>query len=305
MSETKQVAEHLAEMQLQPLDLDLHGKTRHFDIAEPKLPKWIEENAFSSGDYPYDDKLKRKDYEDTLEALQGELVKLHAHMQKTGERLVVLFEGRDAAGKGGTISRFRGHLNPRQARVVALSKPTETEQGQWYFQRYIQHLPTSGEIVLFDRSWYNRAVVEPVMGFCTEAEYEAFLNAVNPFEKLLVDDGIRFFKFWLNIGREMQLERFHDRVHDPLKYWKFSSIDLKGISLWDRYTDYRNRMFEATHTAHAPWTVIRSNDKRRARIEAIRQVLLTADYEGRDPEIIGEPDSRIVKDAATFLAAKR
>ncbi|WP_205319988.1 polyphosphate kinase 2 [Notoacmeibacter marinus] len=303
MSE-KNAGEHVAMMDLEPIDLMIGGKKRRFDIADPELPDWIDDAAFSSGGYPREDKLKRNTYEDLLEALQGELIKLHAHLQATGGRLVVLFEGRDAAGKGGTISRFRHNLNPREARIVALSKPTETEQGQWYFQRYAEHLPTDGEIVLFDRSWYNRAVVEPVMGFCTEAEYEAFLDAVNPFEKLLTDDGIHLFKIWLNIGREMQLERFHDRVHNPLKYWKFSSIDLKGIGLWDRYTDYRNRMFAATHTDHAPWTVIRSNDKRRARVEAIRLVLSSIDYKGRDASVIGEADAQIVKNAGDFLAAK-
>ncbi len=306
MSDDGNAAPHVSRMNLKPVEVWIDGRPRLFDIADPEMPDWAKADAaFSSGNYPHDEKLKHSIYKDRLESLQAELVKLHGHMQRIGERLVVLFEGRDAAGKGGTISRFRANLNPRHTRTVALDKPTETEAGQWYFQRYVTHLPTAGEIVLFDRSWYNRAVVEPVMGFCDEDEYAAFMEAVNPFEKLLTEDGIRLFKIWLNIGREMQLKRFHDRVNDPLKYWKFSDIDLKGIGLWDRYTDYRNRMFEQTNTPHAPWTVIRANDKRRARIEAIRRVLLSIDYAGRDLDVIGEADAEIVMGGDAFLESKR
>ena len=306
MKDADKPAPHVTTMNLAPVEITIDGRERVFDIADPDLPGWADEKAaFASGNYPYDEKLKRSTYEKALETLQAELVKLHMHMQQTGERLVVVFEGRDAAGKGGTISRFRANLNPRKARIVALSKPTETEAGQWYFQRYVPHLPTAGEIVLFDRSWYNRAVVEPVMGFCSDEQYDHFMEAVNPFEKLLVDDGVRLFKIWLNVGREMQLKRFHDRVHDPLKYWKFSAIDLKGIGLWDRYTKFRNQMLERTHTDHAPWTVISSNDKRRARIETIRHVLLAGAYAGKDDEAIGEADPRIAIDGDDFLDSKR
>ena len=251
----------------------MHDPDRIFDIDNPDLPDHIADNAFTSGNYPYGKALKRKIYEGQLRELQIELVKLQGHIRRTGERLVVLFEGRDAAGKGGTIHAFRQYLNPRHTRVIALSKPTETERGQWYFQRYINHLPTQGEIVLFDRSWYNRAGVEPVMGFCSEKEHQTFLSEVPRFEDILIDDGIHFFKIWLNVGQEMQLKRFHDRRHNPLKQWKLSPIDLKALDKWDAYTQARDLMLERTHSDHAPWTVVRSNDKRRARINVIRHIL--------------------------------
>ena len=200
-----------------------------FDLMNPDLPDSIKKNAISSGNYPYDKRMGRKKYERQLLALQFELRKLQAHIRKNRLRLVILFEGRDAAGKGGTIKRFMQHLNPRHAHVVALSKPTETERGQWYFQRYTCHLPTAEDISLFDRSWYNRAGVEPVMGFCTPEQTQRFLIEAPAFEKMLVRDGIHLFKFWLTIGREMQLKRFHDRQHNPLKVWKVSPIDLKAI----------------------------------------------------------------------------
>ena len=276
------------------IKIKVGGKEREFDIDDPKAPDWVEKNKLTSGGYPYDHKMKRKEYEATLALLQVELVKAQAWMQKSGERVLALFEGRDAAGKGGTIFVMRQYMNPRTARNVALPKPTETEQGQWYFQRYVAHFPTSGEFVTFDRSWYNRAGVEPVMGFCTPEQHARFLAEVPHFERLIHNDGIHFFKFWLNIGREMQLDRFHDRRHSKLKSWKFSPIDIAGVAKWDDYTRARKEMMERTHSDAAPWTVIRSSDKRRARLAAIRRVLLSLPYEGRDLEVIGQEDDKII-----------
>lgn len=277
------------------------GKAITFDLDLPKLPDEIEDNAFSSGGYPYNKKLKRGDYEDTLEVLQLELGKLQKWLQETGERIVILFEGRDAAGKGGTINAFRHYLNPRQARTVALSKPSDVERGQWYFQRYVTHLPTDGEMVLFDRSWYNRAGVEPVMGFCSEEQHAKFLEEAPKFEQMLVNDGVHFFKFWLNVGHEMQIKRFHDRRQNPLKAWKLSSIDIKALNKWNDYTQARNTMLEHTHTGHGPWTIVRSNDKRRARINAIRHVLLSIDYGNKDFDAIGNVDEKILGSGPDFL----
>ena len=273
-----------------------------FDIDNPDLPDGIDEAAFTSGGYPHDKKMKRKAYEKDLRALQIELLKMQYDMRETGKRVAIVFEGRDAAGKGGTISRVRQHLNPRHAHVVALSKPTETERGQWYFQRYVDHMPTAGDLVMFDRSWYNRAGVEPVMGFCTPEQNAFFLQEAPKVEKIFVDDGIKLIKLWLNVGREMQLKRFHARRHDVLNRWKLSGIDIKGIGLWDEYTAARNAMFEATDSAHAPWTVIRSNDKMRARLNAIRTVLNACDYEGKDESAIGDIDPGIALPAREFLS---
>jgi polyphosphate kinase 2 len=281
--------------------LQVAGKTREFDIDDRHLPDWVEEAKLTSGGYPYDKKMKRKEYEKTLERLQVELVKAQAWMQKSGARVLALFEGRDAAGKGGTIFVLRQYMNPRTARNVALSKPTETEQGQWYFQRYVAHFPTSGEFVTFDRSWYNRAVVEPVMGFCTPEQHSRFLAEAPNFERMIREDGIYLFKFWLNIGREMQLDRFHDRAHSKLKSWKFSPIDIAGMAKWDDYTRARDEMMERTHSADSPWTVIRANDKRRARLAAIRRVLLSLPYEGRDLDAIGKEDDKIIGDGPALL----
>jgi polyphosphate kinase 2 len=205
----------------------------------------------------------------------------------------MIFEGRDAAGKGGTIARFRHNLNQRAAHVVALPKPTETEAGQWYFQRYIKHLPTAGDMVFFDRSWYNRGVVEPVFGFCTDAEREAFFEQVVPLEKMLVDDGLHLFKFWLNVGRGEQLRRMLAREHDPLKQWKLSLIDVEGLAKWDEYSAAIKETLQRTHTARTPWTVIRSDDKRRARLAAIRTVLHAFDYADKDRKAIGTIDDQI------------
>ncbi len=266
----------------------------HFDLDDPVFPKELEARALSSGGYPYEEEIKNRVYEDQLKLLQLELVKLQKWVVESGARVVALFEGRDAAGKGGTVVTFRSYMNPRSCRAVALPKPTEVERGQWYFQRYVAELPTRGEIVMFDRSWYNRAVVEPVMGFCKPEETDAFLDQVPRFEKLLVDDGIILVKFWLDIGREMQLKRFHDRRHDPLKIWKLSPVDIKALALWDDTTAARDRMFAETDTDVAPWTVIRSNDKKRARLNAIRHLLKRVDYDGKTPEAIGDVDPRLI-----------
>lgn len=278
----------------EPLTIDVGGTMRTFDIADPVLPDWVEKRKLVSGGYPYDKRMSEKAYDEEVERLQAELVKLLAWMQKTGERVLALFEGRDAAGKGGTIEVLREYMNPRTARNVALTKPTETERGQWYFQRYITHFPTAGEFVTFDRSWYNRGVVEPVMGFCTPEQHKKFLKEAPRFEKMIVSEGIRFFKVWLNLGQETQLKRFHERRHSPLTNWKFSPMDVAGITRWDDYTKARDLMIKETHTDYAPWTVVRSNDKRRARIETIRHVLLALDYTGRDLDLIGKPDPKII-----------
>ncbi|WP_105370529.1 polyphosphate kinase 2 [Neorhizobium huautlense] len=283
------------------VNLEIDGKLRRFDIDDPVLPDWIEDVSLASGGYPYDDKMDKDKYEKQLEQLQIELVKVQFWLKATGKRLMALFEGRDAAGKGGTIFSIHAYLNPRSARVVALNKPTETEAGQWYFQRYVAHFPTAGEIVLFDRSWYNRAGVEPVMGFCTPQQYEDFLKAVPRFEDTIHDEGIIFFKFWLDIGREMQLKRFHDRRHDPLKIWKLSPMDIAALDKWHDYTKKRDIMLEKTHTRETPWTILLANDKRRARLNVIRHMLLALDYEGKDKSAIGEIDHKILGQGPKFL----
>jgi polyphosphate kinase 2 len=264
-----------------------------FDLDNPELPQEIEEKALGSGGFPYDEKLKRKAYEEQLLVLQLELLKFQSHVENASLKVVALFEGRDTSGKGGCISRFLERMNPRHARSVALSKPTEAERGQWYFQRYVAQLPTAGNIVLFDRSWYNRAGVERVMGFATEDEVADFLRDAPEFETLLVNGGTRLFKFYLKDGREMQLKRFHERRHDPFKQWKITEIDLAAIDKWDDYTRAEADMLRFTDTPACPWIVIHANDQRRARLEAIRAVLLAMDYEGKDAQAIGELDPKI------------
>lgn len=264
-----------------------------FDLDDPKLSPQIQERAMRSGGYPYDDKLKRKDYEEQLLSLQLELLKFQSHVERTGLRVVVLFEGRDTSGKGGCIIRFLERINPRHARSVALAKPTETERGQWYFQRYVNHLPTAGDIVLFDRSWYNRAGVERVMGFASEEQVASFLRDAPEFEALLVNGGTHLFKIYLKVGREMQLKRFHERRHDPFKRWKVTDIDIAAIGKWDEYTQAETDMLRFTSTPTSPWTVIHANDQRRARLESIRTVLLAMDYEGKDAGAIGAIDPKI------------
>ena len=258
-----------------------------------KAIKRAEKDDILGESYPHSERISGKRYDKEMARLQIELVKLQAWARETGTRIAMVFEGRDAAGKGGTIGRFRENLNPRDAHVIALAKPTETEMGQWYFQRYIKHLPSAGNLAFFDRSWYNRGVVEPVFGFCTDAQREHFFDQVVPFEEMIVDDGIHFFKFWLNVGRAEQMRRMLARESDPLKQWKLSMIDVKGLAKWDAYSAAISETLERTHTKTAPWTVIRSDDKRRARLEAIRTVLHAFDYAHKDAHAIGPIDDRI------------
>lgn len=253
--------------------------------------------------YPYDRRMRRQEYERTKRILQIELLKLQRWVKDTGARVVVVCEGRDAAGKGGTIRRFTERLNPRGARIVALDRPTEREEGQWYFQRYVAHLPSAGEIVFFDRSWYNRAGVEKVMGFCSEEQYELFLRQCPTFEGMLVEDGILLVKLWFSVSRGEQRTRFAIRQVDPVRQWKLSPTDLASLDLWDAYTDAKVAMFRATDTDHAPWTVVKTNDKRRGRLEAIRSLLWRIDYDRKDEEAVGRPDPLIVGAADTLLEA--
>ncbi len=246
-------------------------------------------------DYPYDSLMKRDVYEAEKYKLQVELLKLQYWGQDHGIRHIIVFEGRDAAGKGGTIKRFTEHLNPRAARVVALNKPTTTEQGQWYFQRYIEHFPTAGEIVMFDRSWYNRAGVERVMGFCTDDEYEVFMTQAPEFERMIIDTGIHLTKFWFSVTQREQRTRFAIRQIDPVRRWKLSPMDLESLDRWEEYTATKEAMFARTDTDHAPWTTIRSNDKKRARLNAMRAFLNKFDYEGRDNSVVYDPDPLIVQ----------
>jgi polyphosphate kinase 2 len=285
---------------------DKHRKTstsawRKFDITRDELPQPVESHALISGGFPYPDKMKVTAYKRELRALQVELVRMLACVKKSGARVVIVLEGRDAAGKGGAINRLTAHLNPRSAHVVALSKPTETETGQWYFQRYLANMPTAGQIAIFDRSWYNRAAVEPVFGFCTQEQTKRFLEEAPHVEAMLARDGMCLIKIFLSIGREMQMKRLHARWRDPLARWKLSDIDFKAIGKWDDYSRAYNAMLEATDSTDAPWTIIRANDKRRARLEVIRHILLSVDYEGKDKKAIGCADERIVLDAQAYL----
>ncbi|OAN74002.1 polyphosphate kinase 2 [Jannaschia sp. EhC01] len=269
----------------------------YFDDA---APEWVRKQIASGKkksildpSYPYPKRMGRKEYEADLAALQIELVKMLAWVRESGARVAVVFEGRDAAGKGGAIKRIRENLNPRAAGVVALSKPTEREAGQWYFQRYVHHLPAAGEIRLFDRSWYNRGVVEKVFGFCTDAQRETFFAQLPGFESTLATDGIHLTKIWLNVGRAEQLRRFLAREDDPLKQWKLSWIDVEGLKKWDAYSAAIAETLERSHTQAAPWTVVRSDDKRRARLAVIRSVLQGLDYAGKDTALVGAPDPAI------------
>ena len=254
--------------------------------------------------YPYADKLKRKAYEKTLRKLQVELLKVQQWSKQTGQKIVVLFEGRDAAGKGGTIKRFTEHLNPRGGRVVALNKPNTTERGQWYFQRYIAQLPTAGEIVFFDRSWYNRAGVEPVMGFCSPEEYMQFMRQVPGVERGMIDGGIRLLKLWFDVSQEEQQRRLKSREKDPLKHWKLSPMDYKSMTKWDEYTRARDSMFFYSHTREVPWIVVRSDDKKRARINAILTFLHAIPYPDRDLDVVTRPDPQIVGYAGDMFPMK-
>ena len=266
------------------------------DDDDPILLTLPERNVVDTWreDYPYDERMSRREYEITKRRLQIELLKMQKWSKQTGQRHLWLFEGRDAAGKGGTIKRFNEHLNPRGAHTVALEKPSERESTQWYFQRYVQHLPAGGEIIFFDRSWYNRAGVERVMGFCTDEQYDEFMRQAPGFEKMLVDDGISLVKFWFSVTPLEQRTRFAIRQIDPVRQWKLSPMDLASLDKWDAYTAAKENMFERTDTDHAPWIVVKSNDKKRARINAMRYVLSLFDYEGKDEEIVGRPDPLIV-----------
>ena len=265
----------------------------------PATPPSREEvrRAFETGRYPYRKRLGRRAYEAEKAQLQAELLKVQLWAQETGEKFVLLFEGRDAAGKGGTIKRFMEHLNPRSARVVALNKPTWEEKGQWFFQRYIQELPTSGEMVFYDRSWYNRAGVERVMSFCTPNEYLEFMRQTPELERMLVRSGIRLYKYWFSVTRAEQQRRFLSRETDPLKQWKLSPIDKASLDKWEDYTEAKEAMFFYTDTADAPWTIVKSNDKKRARLNVMRHFLSSIDYPDKDHEVVGQPDPLIVGQA--------
>ncbi|WP_082513413.1 MULTISPECIES: polyphosphate kinase 2 [unclassified Leifsonia] len=262
--------------------------------SDPAISLPVPADAAWQHQYPYSEKMSRRDYEKQKRRLQIELLKLQAWVKDTDQKIVILFEGRDAAGKGGSIKRFTEHLNPRGARVVALSVPTERERRQWYFQRYVEHLPTGGEIVLFDRSWYNRAGVEHVMGYCTPKEYAEFIRSAPEFERMLVQSDVSVIKFWFSVGREEQRVRFASRSDDAVKQWKLSPTDLASLDKWDDYSAAKEAMFAATDTPHAPWTVVKSNDKKRARIEAMRWVLSRFDYPGKDAAIVGVPDPLVI-----------
>ncbi|NRP26357.1 hypothetical protein XMM379_003073 [Aliiroseovarius sp. xm-m-379] len=257
--------------------------------------------TFENGKYPYDVKMGRKEYEAQKSKLQAELLKVQKWVGETGQKFVLLFEGRDAAGKGGTIKRFMEHLNPREARVVALNKPTDEERGQWFYQRYISKLPTTGEMVFYDRSWYNRAGVERVMGFCTPNEYLEFMRQTPEYERMLTRSGIRLYKYWFSVTREEQKRRFDSRKDDPLKRWKLSPVDVASLSKWDDYTEAKEAMFFYTDTADAPWTIIKSNDKKRARLECMRHFLSTVDYPDKDYDLVNHPDPLIVGHASQVI----
>lgn len=285
------------------LDLSRHGFTVFdTDDDDPVLisPDGTPVDTWREG-YPYAERMTRDQYEMEKRLLQIELLKLQKWIKSTGRRLVILFEGRDAAGKGGTIKRFTEHLNPRGAHVVALEKPSEREQSQWYFQRYVAHLPSAGEITMFDRSWYNRSGVERVMGFCSDDQYRNFLRQAPAFEQVLTNDGIDVVKFWFSVSRTEQLTRFAIRQVDPVRQWKLSPMDLASLDKWDSYTAAKESMFLATDTDWAPWTVVKSNDKKRARVEAMRHVLHMFDYEDKDTELVRAPDNLIVGPASRIF----
>ncbi len=269
-------------------------------VGGPAVPVTIEA-VFREGVYPYRRKLKRGAYEAEKARLQVELLKVQRWVRRSGTRIVVLFEGRDAAGKGGTIKRFMEHMNPRSARVVALNKPSDVERGQWYFQRYVQHLPTAGEIVLFDRSWYNRAGVERVMGFCSGQEYLEFLRQCPEMERMLVNSGIILFKYWFSVSQDEQAHRFESRETDPLKQWKISPVDVASLDKWQEYTEAKEAMFFYTDTADAPWTVIKSDDKKRARLACMQHFLSNLPYPDKDSAVVTGPDPLIAGSAARVV----
>ena len=274
--------------------LDNVFKDKAHRIADLRHDSDAIRSLFEVGEYPYKRKVSRKSYEKKKAELQVELLKAQEWVKSTGEKIVLIFEGRDAAGKGGTIKRFTEHINPRGARVVALDKPTEKEKTQWFFQRYVRHLPSGGEIVLFDRSWYNRAGVERVMGFCSPNHYLEFMRQTPEFERMLVRSGIRLFKYWFSVTQDEQLRRFKSREHEPLKKWKLSPIDRQSLDKWDDYTEAKEAMFFYTDTADAPWTIIKSDDKKRARLNCMKHFLSSLPYPEKDMHVIGRPDPLIV-----------
>ncbi|MCP5037898.1 MAG: polyphosphate kinase 2 [Rhodobacteraceae bacterium] len=272
------------------------------DVAGfPEVKRDKIRQAFENGKYPYEIKMKRREYEKQKAALQAELLKVQKWVDETGQKYLLLFEGRDAAGKGGTIKRFMEHLNPRKARVVALNKPTDEERGQWFFQRYVLNLPTRGEMVFSDRSWYNRAGVERVMGFCRPNEYLEFMRQTPELERMFVRSGIKLYKYWFSVTREEQQRRFDSRGEDPLKRWKLSPVDIASLSKWDDYTEAKEAMFFYTDTADAPWTIVKSNDKKRARLETMRHFLSTIDYPDKDLSIATQPDPLIIGQAKQVI----
>ncbi|MDR0588102.1 MAG: polyphosphate kinase 2 [Burkholderiales bacterium] len=277
-----------------------HAPQAHLVATAPHGTSEDSTRAELPQSYPYKSRMRRNEYESTKQKLQIELLKVQNWVKQTGQRLLLVFEGRDAAGKGGTIKRFMEHLNPRGARVVALDKPTPIEQSQWYFQRYISHFPTGGEIVFFDRSWYNRAGVERVMGFCTPTQYREFMRQVPEVERMWVNSGILLFKYWFSVSREEQLRRFISRRDDPLKHWKLSPVDIQSLDKWDEYTEAKNAMFFHTDTADAPWTVIKSDDKKRARINCLKHFLYRLPYPDKDTDIVTPPDPLLVGKAANI-----
>jgi len=284
-----------------PVDPHKAAAQRHHQLAEMKHDPEAIGKIFREGVYPYATKIPRKAYEMHKADLQVELLKVQNWVKETGQKVVVLFEGRDAAGKGGTIKRFMEHLNPRGARVVALEKPTETERGQWYFQRYIEQLPTAGEIVLFDRSWYNRAGVERVMGFCSSMEYLEFMRQCPELERMLVNSGILLFKYWFSVTQEEQHRRFDARKTSPLKQWKLSPIDRESLNKWEDYTEAKEAMFFYTDTADAPWTIVKSNDKKRARLNCMQHFLSKLSYPNKNTHVARGPDPLIVGHASRVI----
>ena len=297
----RQAPESAAALADKGVDVASEGATHR--IAEMRHDATAIRRIFETGEYPYKQKLRRKTYEQHKAELQVELLKAQDWVKATGQKIVLLFEGRDAAGKGGTIKRFTEHLNPRGARVVALDKPTERERTQWFFQRYIHHLPAAGEIVLFDRSWYNRAGVERVMGFCTPNEYLEFMRQCPEIERMMVRSGILLFKYWFSVTREEQAHRFKARENEPLKQWKLSPVDRQSVDKWDEYTEAKEAMFFYTDTADAPWIIVKSDDKKRARLNCMRHFLANLPYAGKDTHVVGRPDPLIVGSSEDVIGA--
>lgn len=291
-------AEAVAEAVGMPDAPPLKTKKEPRDLSALRHDTGAIRKLFETGEYPYRKKLSRRQYENHKAELQVELLKVQDWVKSTGSKVVLLFEGRDAAGKGGTIKRFTEHLNPRSTRVVALDKPTDKERTQWFFQRYVQHLPSAGEIVLFDRSWYNRAGVERVMGFCDPSEYLEFMRQTPEFERMLTRSGVLLFKYWFSVTRQEQIRRFKSREHEPLKRWKLSPIDRQSLDKWEDYTEAKEAMFFYTDTADAPWTIIKSNDKKRARLNCMKHFLTSLPYSGANEKVVGYPDPLIVGTSA-------